>query len=100
MPTTPKEKAEVINKVGFLLHDAFTHAKKLGIKTALGSESPLAFEPGNSQINDEGDPAHIITEDWIRTCPPHVRDRMKDVYGFTVPVSRGADNEALSLIHI
>ena len=96
MPTTPKEKAEVINKVGFLLHDAFTHAKKLGIKTALGSESPLAFEPGNSQMNDEGDPAHIITKDWIRTCPPHVRDRMRDVYGFTVPVSRGADNEAFS----
>ncbi len=96
IPNTPKEKAEVINKVGFLLHDAFTHAKKLGIKTALGSESPLAFEPGNSQINDEGDPAHIITEDWIRTCPPHVRDRMKDVYGFPVPVSRGADNEAFA----
>ena len=96
MPTTPKEKAEVINKVGFLLHDAFTHAKKLGIKTALGSESPLAFEPGNSQMNDEGDPAHIITKDWIRTCPPHVRDRMRDVYGFTVPVSRGADNEAFA----
>ena len=95
-PSTPKEKAEVLNKVGFLLHDAFTHAKKLGIKTALGSESPLAFEPGNSQINDEGDPAHIITEDWIRTCPPHVRDRMRDVYGFTVPVSRGADNEAFA----
>ena len=96
MPTTPKEKAEVINKVGFLLHDAFTHAKKLGIKTALGSESPLAFEPGNSQMSDEGDPAHIITKDWIRTCPPHVRDRMRDVYGFTVPVSRGADNEAFA----
>ena len=96
MPTTPNEKAEVINKVGFLLHDAFTHAKKLGIKTALGSESPLAFEPGNSQMNDEGDPAHIITKDWIRTCPPHVRDRMRDVYGFTVPVSRGADNEAFA----
>ena len=96
MPTTPKEKAEVINKVGFLLHDAFTYAKKLGIKTALGSESPLAFEPGNSQMNDEGDPAHIITKDWIRTCPPYVRDRMRDVYEFTVPVSRGADNEAFA----
>ncbi|NCG26620.1 MAG: hypothetical protein GWP42_03650 [Verrucomicrobiales bacterium] len=95
-PTTPAEKAAVLNNVGFLLHDAFTHAKRLGIKTALGTESPLAFEPGNSQINDEGDPAHIITEDWIRTCPPYVLNRMRDVYGFTVPASRGADNEAFA----
>ena len=95
-PATPTKKAEVLNKVGFLLHDAFSHAKQLGIKTALGTESPLAFEPGNSQINDEGDPAHIITEDWIRTCPPYVLKRMRDVYGFTVPTSRAADNEAFA----
>ena len=95
-PTTQSEKAAVLNNVGFLLHDAFTHAKSLGIKTALGSESPLVFEPGNSQLNDEGDPAHIITQDWIRTCPPYVRDRMRDTYGFTIPVSRGADNEAFA----
>ena len=95
-PSTPAEKAAVINKVGFLLRDAFTHAKRLGIKTALGSESPLAFEPGNSQMSEEGDPAHIITEDWIRTCPPYVQDRMRDVYGFSIPKSRGADNEAFA----
>ena len=95
-PSTPAEKAAVINNVGFLLHDAFTHAKRLGIKTALGTESPLAFEPGNAQVNDEGDPAHIITEDWIRTCPSYVRDRMKHVHGFAIPTSRGPDNEAFA----
>lgn len=95
-PATPAEKAAVINNVGFLLHDAFTHANRLGIKTAIGSESPLAFEPGNSQFNDEGDPAHIITGDWIRTCPPYVRDRLRDVYGLTVPISRGAKNETFA----
>ncbi|MDB4717637.1 hypothetical protein OAG11_02055 [Verrucomicrobia bacterium] len=95
-PSTPAEKAAVINNVGFLLRDAFTHAKRLGIKTALGSESPLAFEPGNSQMIEEGEPAHIITEDWIRTCPPYVQDRMREVHGFSVPASRGADNEAFA----
>lgn len=95
-PSTPAEKAAVINNVGFLLHDAFTHAKRLGIKTALGTESPLAFEPGNAQVNDEGDPAHIIAEDWIRTCPSYVRDRMKHVHGFAIPTSRGPDNEAFA----
>ena len=95
-PSTPAEKAAVINNVGFLLRDAFTHAKRLGIKTALGSESPLAFEAGNSKMIEEGEPAHIITEDWIRTCPPYVQDRMREVHGFSVPASRGADNEAFA----
>ena len=72
-PSTPAEKAAVINKVGCLLHDAFTHAKRLGIKTALATESPLAFEPGNPKFNGEGDPAHIIIEDWIRTRLPCAR---------------------------
>ena len=96
LPETPAEKAAVINQVGFLLRDAFTHAKHLGIKTALGSESPLVFEPGNPKVNDEGDPAHIITEDWIRTCPAYVQDRMKHVHGFAIPTSRGPDNEAFA----
>ena len=95
-PSTPTERAAVLNNVGFLLRDAFTHAKRLGIKTAIGTESPLVFEPGNAHVNEEGDPAHIITEDWIRTCPPYVQNRMRDVYGFTIPASRGADNEAFA----
>ena len=93
-PSTPAEKAAVINNVGSLLQDAFTHARRLGIKTALGTEAPLAFEPGNSLMIEEGEPAHIITEDWIRTCPPYVQDRMREFHGFSVPASRGADNEA------
>lgn len=93
---TAAEKAEVFNNVGFLLRDAFTHARELGVKTALGTEAPLAFEPGNPDITSEGDPAHIITEDWIRTCPPDVQDRMSDVHGYTIPTSRGADNEAFA----
>lgn len=97
-PSTPSEKAVVINNVGFLLHDAFTHARKLGVKTALGIESPLAFEPGNTLLAEEGEPAHIITEDWIRTCPRYVRDRMRDVYGYTIPASRGDNNETFAKV--
>jgi len=94
--STPAEKAAVFNNVGCLLHDAFSHAKQLGIKTAIGIESPLAFEPGNPATTPEGDPAHIITKDWIRTCPTFVRDRMRDAHGFTIPTSRGTDNEAFA----
>jgi len=95
-PTTPAEKAAVFNNVGHLLHDSFTHARALGIKTAIGTESPLAFEPGNRAKNEEGDDAHIITRDWIRTCPSFVRDRMRDTHGFKIPTSRGAENEAFA----
>ena len=95
-PTTPEEMAAVFNKVGTLLDEAFTHAKQLGVKTALGHEAPLVFEAGNRSRNEEGDEAHIITRDWIRTCPPSVRDRMRDAHGFTIPTSRGADNEAFA----
>ena len=61
------EKAAVFNNIGFLLNEAFTHAKHFGVKTAIGTESPLAFEPGNPTVLASGDPEHLITQDWIRT---------------------------------
>ncbi len=88
VPTTPEEKAANFNNVGVLLNKAFTHAKQLGVKTAIGTESPLGFEVGS--------PKHLITEGWIRGCDPHTQARMRDVYGFTLPTSRGKDNEAFS----
>ena len=92
-PASATERAAVFNNVGNLLKDGFSHARRLGIKTAIGIESPLAFEPGNRKKNRDGDYAHIITKDWIRTCPPYVRERMRDVHGFAIPKSRGAQNE-------
>ena len=79
-----------------LLNDAFTHAKHFGVKTAIGTESPLAFEPGNPTILPGGDPEHLITQDWIRTCPPFVQNRMANTYGYTIPTSRGATNETFA----
>ncbi len=95
-PETPAEKAANFNNVGLLLQDAFTLAKQMGIKTAIGHEAPLGFEPGNPEINDEGDEAHLITEDWIRTCPPDVQSRMRDVHGLTLPEDTGIVNEIFS----
>ena len=40
-PTTPEEMAANFNNVGRLLNTAFTHAKQLGVKTALGTETPM-----------------------------------------------------------
>lgn len=93
---TAAEKAAVFNNVGFLLNNAFTHAKHFGVKTAIGTESPLAFEPGNPTLLASGDPEHLITHDWIRTCPPFVENRMTKTYGYTIPNSRGATNETFA----
>jgi len=88
VPTTPAEMAANFNNVGLLLNEAFTHAKRLGVKTALGTEAPMGYEPGS--------PEHLITKDWIRTCPPQVQARMRDVHGYTVPTERGKANEAFT----
>ena len=87
-PTTPDEMAANFNNVGVLLNKAFTHAKQLGIKTALGTEAPMGFEAGSKE--------HLITKDWIRTCPPEVQARMRDVHGYNLPTARGKANEAFT----
>lgn len=87
-PVTPIEKAANFNNVGIMFNDAFSHARQLGVKTALGTEAPMGFEPGNSK--------HLVDEDWIHTCPPDVQARMKDVHGFILPTERGAVNETFT----
>jgi len=41
LPETLEDCNEVFNRVGVLLNDAFNHAHILGIKTCLGTETPL-----------------------------------------------------------
>jgi hypothetical protein len=84
-PTTPAEKAANFNNVGMMFRSAFSHAKQLGVKTAIGHEAPLGIEPGS--------PTHLITENWIRSSPPDVQTRMRDVHGYTLPTERGYENE-------
>lgn len=40
-PQSPRDCNEVFNRAGALLHDAFTLAHSLGIKTCVGTETPL-----------------------------------------------------------
>ena len=40
-PQTPAKYNEVFQRMGLLLHDAFTLAEKLGVKTCIGTETPL-----------------------------------------------------------
>ena len=89
-PTTPAEMAANFNNVGVLLNRAFTHAKQLGVKTALGTETPMGVEPGSADADA------LITKNWIRGCPPETQARMRDVYGYTLPTARGSVNETFA----
>ncbi len=44
-PGTPDQCAEVFNRTGALFHDAFSLARSLGIKTCIGTETPLRIPP-------------------------------------------------------
>jgi hypothetical protein len=84
-PETPAEKAANFNNVGLMFRSAFSHAKQLGVKTAIGHEAPLGIETGSS--------THLITKNWIRSSPPPVQNRMRDVHGLTLPTDRGYENK-------
>lgn len=59
---------QVFNRVGEMFKKAFTHAEKLGIKTALGTELTLGIEPAGPEVG----------EDWIRVMPPELQQYLKD----------------------
>jgi hypothetical protein len=40
-PTTPADENELFNRAGDLLRDAFSHARRLEVKTCVGTETPL-----------------------------------------------------------
>jgi len=101
-PTTPAEMAANFNNVGVLLNRAFTHAKQLGVKTALGTETPMGVTDTlgsgrnarsllDEEEGEEEEPMHPIF-----TCPPEVQARMRDVHGYTLPTARGSVNETFA----
>jgi sucrose-6-phosphate hydrolase SacC (GH32 family) len=59
----------VFNRAGALFNAAFSLARRLGVKTALGTELPLGLEPaGKGDI----DPP----EDWVRGMPVALQERL------------------------
>lgn len=113
-PTTPEEMAANFNNVGRLLNAAFTHAKQLGVKTALGTETPMGATGSIGAKRAQRNARNLLNlvnkikegEEWegneddlfltVFSCPPEVRTRMRNVYGYEVPTERGAANEAFS----
>lgn len=69
MPIDLESSKELFNRVGAMFDEAFTHAKHLGVKTALGTELPLGLEPGGPEVQ----------HDWVRGMPPELQNRLKDM---------------------
>jgi hypothetical protein len=59
---------EIFDRTGRLLNIAFTHARSLGVQTALGTELPLGLEPKGPEVG----------VDWIRGMPPELVERLTD----------------------
>jgi hypothetical protein len=51
---------EAFNKTGVMLKHAFAHAKRLGVKTAVGTELPMGVEKKGAEVK----------ADWVRGIPP------------------------------
>jgi len=49
LPATPEECNDVFNRMGVQFHDAFSFARKLGVKTCIGTEVPLLLPNTLSQ---------------------------------------------------
>ena len=70
LPTDLAACNAVFNRAGALFKTAFSYARFLGVKTALGTELPLGLEPaGRGDI----DPP----EDWVRGMPAALQKRLR-----------------------
>lgn len=66
MPSGVRSSNDVFNRTGEMFRKAFTHAKILGVKTAVGTELPLGMEPKGPDVAYE----------WIRGIPPELQVRL------------------------
>ena len=67
MPTDVASSNAVFARAGALFATAFGHARRMGVKTALGTELPLGLEPRGPEV---GAP-------WVRGMPPALQRRLE-----------------------
>ena len=59
---------EAFNKTGAMFKNAFAHAKRLGVKTAVGTELPMGVEKKGAEAE----------ADWVRGIPPALQGHLKE----------------------
>lgn len=81
-PHAEKENIQIIDKVGKLLHNSFSLAKDLGVKTCIGTETPLSIptelkqklSAENKDINSDGVKQEIYEGMFARIKATHPLD--------------------------
>lgn len=58
---------QAFNRTGEMLKHAFGHAKRLGVKTAVGTELPMGVEKRGPEVR----------ADWVRGIPPMLQRHLK-----------------------
>jgi hypothetical protein len=59
---------KAFNKTGKMLKQAFAHAKRVGVKTAVGTELPMGLEKAGEEV----------ATDWVRGMPLALQDYLKE----------------------
>jgi len=59
---------EAFNQTGAMFKNAFAHAKRLGVKTAVGTELPMGVEKQGAEVE----------ADWVRGIPPTLQAHLKE----------------------
>lgn len=68
MPGDVESSNAVFARTGAMFATAFGHARRVGVKTALGTELPLGLEPSGPEVG----------VDWVRGMPPALQARLED----------------------
>jgi hypothetical protein len=66
IPTDVQSSNEVFERTGRMFKIAFTHARNLGVSTAIGTELPMGLEPKGPEVD----------YDWVRVMPPSLSERL------------------------
>jgi hypothetical protein len=66
IPEDVRSSNEVFARTGRMFKTAFTHARNLGVSTAIGTELPMGLEPQGPEVD----------YDWIRGMPPSLCQRL------------------------
>ena len=82
-PTTPEGNNEVFNRVGDMFEEAFTLAHRLGVKTCIGTETPLTVPaPVRERVGEISD---LVQEMYAGIFTRIMRKHPLDYYWFWTP---------------
>ncbi|HCP48420.1 MAG TPA: hypothetical protein DIU15_20455, partial [Deltaproteobacteria bacterium] len=68
MPSDVQSSNAVFGRTGSMFAAAFSHARRIGVKTAVGTELPLGLEPSGPEVG----------VNWVRGMPPALQVHLEE----------------------